>query len=185
MGNPAQDATNQSKQAALKAVKSLLNEPSEILKTAAKQIALEPESSDKNNNSNQSDSFLGIQENGFSEEEKRKQQQVDMSRLRELEAELRQVRIENIVRELQEKIMNGEPVYLEEYAELPIEQKQVLKAQMEAVAQRRQAEAQAQASKAAFEPSSRPSRRLFGFGTSKKHAEDLQKSTETRMPPSG
>jgi len=184
MGNPAQKIASQTKRNAIRMAQTLVQEPSEILKTAAGQIL--PTSEEKlPDKSNQSASFLNVSENGFSEEDKKKQEQVDMSRLRELEGELRQVRIEKTVRELQEKIANGEIVYLEEYPEIPVEQKQVLKAQMEAVAKRREEEVKAQSGQAASEPSSRPSRRLFGFGGSKKHAEDLQKSRETRMPPSG
>ena len=184
MGNPAQDIASQTKQNAIKMAQTLVQEPSEILKTAAGQI-LPTSEENLPDKSNQSASFLNVSENGFSEEDKKKQEQVDMSRLRELEGELRQVRIEKTVRELQEKISNGEIVYLEEYPEIPVEQKQVLKAQMEAIAKRREEEVKAQAGQAVSEPSSRPSRRLFSFGGSKKHAEDLQKSRETRMPPSG
>lgn len=185
MGNPAQDIAYQTKQNAIKVAKVLVQEPSEILKTASSQILPVSEEQPQSEKKTQPSSFLGIQEKGFSPEDKEKQEKIDMSRLRELEAELRQVKIEKIVHELQEKIVNGEPVYLEEYPEIPIEQKQVLKAQIEAEAQRRKAQAEARASQAQIESSSRPSRRLFGFGGSKKYAEDLSKSRETRMPPSG
>jgi|GEM_PF-1531381 len=184
MGNPAQKIASQTKQNAIKVAQTLVQEPSELLKTAAGQI-LPTSEKQSPTKSDQPSSFLDVSENGFSEEDKKKQEQVDMSHLRELEAELRQVRIEKIVRELQEKIANGEVVYLEEYPEIPVEQKQVLKAQMEAIAKRREEEVKAQAGQAVSGPSSRPSRRLFSFGGSKKHVEDLQKSRETRMPPSG
>jgi len=184
MGNPAQKIASQTKRNAIRMAQTLVQEPSELLKTAAGQI-LPTSEKQSPTKSGQPSSFLDVSENGFSEEDKKKQEQVDMSRLRELEAELRQVRIEKIVRELQEKIANGEIVYLEEYPEIPVEQKQVLKAQMEAIAKRREEEVKAQAGQTVSEPSSRPSRRLFSFGGSKKHAEDLQKSRETRMPPSG
>ena len=184
MGNPAQKIASQTKRNAIRMAQTLVQEPSEILKTAAGQI-LPTSEKQSPTKSGQPSSFLDVSENGFSEEDKKKQEQVDMSRLRELEGELRQVRIEKTVRELQEKISNGEIVYLEEYPEIPVEQKQVLKAQMEAIAKRREEEVKAQAGQAVSEPSSRPSRRLFSFGGSKKHAEDLQKSRETRMPPSG
>jgi transcription elongation GreA/GreB family factor len=184
MGNPAQDIASQIKQNAVKVAQTLVQEPFEVLKTAGNQVLSGSEKSSSAKPSPAS-SFLDVSENGFSEEERKRQNQIDMSRLRELEAELKQVRIEKVVRELQEKIANGEVVYLEEYPEIPVEQKQVLKAQMEAIAKRREEEVKAQAGQAVSEPSSRPSRRLFSFGGSKRHAEDLQKSRETRMPPSG
>jgi len=50
-----------------------------------------------------------------------------------LNRELEDIHKQKIFKDLQEKIMNGEFVALEEYTELSMEQKQVLKAQMEAV----------------------------------------------------
>lgn len=184
MGNPVQDTSSQLKKAAIKMAQDLAQEPVEILKGVASQVLPVSEELSQNSKDSQS-SFFGIKKNNFSQEEKEEQDRVDISRLRELESELKQIRIEKQVRELQEKIANGDVVYLEKYPEIPIEQKQVLKAQMEAVAKRRQEEAKAQSSYIQAEPSSRPSRRLFSFGGSKKYAEDLSKSRETRMPPSG
>jgi hypothetical protein len=73
---------------------------------------------------------------------------------------------------------------LEDYPQIPIEQKQVLKAQIQAVEQRRQQEAYAQTSLA--EPSSRPSRRMAGAVRGMKGKLDqLKRKSEIRMPPSG
>lgn len=163
--------------------KKVVDETSGVLEGAVTQVL---STKDKYNNSqdNGDNIFLGLNvDKSFSEEERDKLRQADLSRLRELESEIEKIRIEKTVRELQEKIMAGETVYLENYPDIPIEQKQVLKAQLEAVRQRMMVEKQSQ--RPTPEPSTKPSRRFFGFGGSKKHAEDLQRSTETRMPPSG
>ncbi len=183
MTNSAQNIASQIKSAPQDIAKKVAEETSEVLDDAIAQVL---GSKDKPNISpaNGNEDFLDLEaKDSFSEEEKNRQKQADLSRLRELEAEIEKIRIEKTIKELQEKIMAGETVYLENYPEIPIEQKQVLKAQMEAVRQRLLAQHQTQQPKP--EPSTRPSRRLFGFGGSKKHAEDLQRSTETRMPPSG
>ncbi len=183
MTNPAQNITSQIKSAPQDIAKKVAEETSEVLDDAITQVL---GTKDKTNNSqnNGGDNFLGLDKKAsFSEEEKNKQKQADLSKLRELESEIGKIKVEKTVEELQEKIMTGEAVYLENYPDIPIEQKQVLKAQMEAVKERLAREQQAKQPRQ--EPSARPSRRLFSFGGSKKHAEDLQRSTETRMPPSG
>ena len=182
MPNTTQNIVGQIKKAPQDIAKKVLEETSEVLDEAAGQVL---GSKDVNASSNGSiNNPLGLQESpDFTEEEKNRRKQADLSRLRELEAEIEKVRIEQEVKELQEKIMRGETVYLENYTDIPIEQKQVLKAQMEVVKQRMTVQTASQDVKP--EPSTKPSRRLFGFGGSKKHAEDLQRSTETRMPPSG
>lgn len=181
MVNPAQNLANQLKKAPSSVANKVVDETSEVFDDVLDQLLGRTENPQVDSGVS---SAVGLTNTPtFTEEDRQKQRSLDMSRLRELEEELKQVRIEKKVRELQEKIMGGEPVYLENYPEIPIEQKQVLKAQIEAVRQRQLAQAQQQAPKA--EPTTRPSRRLFSFGGSKKHAEDLQRSTETRMPPSG
>ncbi|BCX14977.1 MAG: hypothetical protein KatS3mg088_660 [Patescibacteria group bacterium] len=180
MVNPAQNLANQLKKAPSSVAKKVVDETSEVFDDVLDQLLGRTENPQVDSGIS---SAVGLTNTPtFTEEDRQKQRSLDMSRLRELEAEIAKIRIEKQVRELQERIMRGEPVYLENYS-LPIEQKQVLKAQMEAVKQRQIAQVQQQAPKA--EPTTRPSRRLLGFGGSKKHAEDLQKSTETRMPPSG
>jgi len=160
-------------------VKQLAQEPLEMVKTAAGQVGLEGQSV-------QSPSTKGTgglnQENptGFREEEKKKQAQIDLSHLRELEAEVKKIRIENQVKEIQQKMMAGETIYLEEYPQIPIEEKQVLKAQMEALKRKAVAPAIQE------EPSLRPSRKgFFGLKKPKQAVDQLQRQTETRLPPSG
>ncbi len=183
MTNPVQNIASQIKSAPQDIAKKVAEETSEVLDDVITQVLGKKDISNNSQN-NDSSNFLGLnREASFSEEEKNRQKQADLSRLRELESEIEKIGIEKTIRELQEKIMAGETVYLENYPNIPIEQKQVLRAQMEAVRERLASQQQAQQPKS--EPSTRLSRRLFGFGGSKKHAEDLQRSTETRMPPSG
>ncbi len=181
MNNPVRNQNQGATVTAAGLVKQLAQEPLEIAKTAAGQVGLEsrpfqspPAGTGSLDQGNPT---------GFGEEEKKKQAQVDLSRLRELENEVKKIQIDNQVKEIQQKMMAGETIYLEEYPQIPIEEKQVLKAQMEALKQRSDAAA---ASTFREEPSSRPSRRgLFGPKKSKQAVDQLQRQTETRLPPSG
>ena len=95
--------------------------------------------------------------------------------------ELDEIRKQNLFKNLQAKISQGIEVPLEDYPELSMEQKQVLKAQMEAVKNQRLAAAQP--SSGLVEPTLKRGRR---FGpTQKQEAEKQQTRVERPVPPSG
>lgn len=103
-------------------------------------------------------------------------------RMRALQTEIDDIKRGEIFKELQSKISDGQIVPLEDYPELSMEQKQVLKAQMEAVRiQKLKFEIQNSVEVPAIH--SKPSRR-FGAGQ-KQEAEKAQTRVEKPVPPSG
>src|SRR5260221_12181960 len=109
------------KQAAIAVAKQAAREGNEFLKSAHEQIAPTPEIPKEN------------------QQEPKKETpdpppQKNLSFLNEYKGELEQIRRDMLFKELQEKIANGEEIPLENYIkELSSEQREVLKAQMEAV----------------------------------------------------
>ena len=103
-------------------------------------------------------------------------------RMEALQREIEDIRKQDIFKDLQRRISEGEEVYLEEYPELSMEQKQVLMAQMEAVKNQKAAVNKNVLTEV---PTihSKPSRR-FGAGQ-KQQAEKEQTRVEKPVPPSG
>lgn len=170
--NPAKTVRDTAKQIA----KQIAQEPVEILKDAGQQIA-GAESGQSPNEAVRQSSQPQIN----TEEGKRKDQAFAQRTMQALQKEIEDIRKQETLEELQAKIASGEEVPLEEYPELSMEQKQVLKAQMEAV--KIQMAQQAQASVVGVPSvSSKPSRR---FGAGQKHeAEKQQTRTEKPVGPS-
>jgi hypothetical protein len=104
-------------------------------------------------------------------------------RMEALEAELKDIRKQDLFKDLQNKIAQGLEVPLEDYPELSMEQKQVLKAQMEAVKFQKQQAAYAQSQEGFKSPVSKKGRR-FGE-TRKEEAQREQTHVEKPVPPSG
>ncbi|CAN5335939.1 hypothetical protein BH10PAT1_BH10PAT1_0580 [soil metagenome] len=114
-------------QIAQNVAKTVANESNEVLKNAVEQIFANPEVQREKQKP---------AEAPVAPVEKPK----DLSFLREYKTELDQIRRDNLFKELQKKITEGEEVLLESYVnELSYEQREVLKAQMEAVKIRKQA----------------------------------------------
>lgn len=94
--------------------------------------------------------------------------------------ELDDIRKQNLFKDLQRRISQGEEIPLEDYPELSLEQKQVLKAQMEAV----KARTQQPRKTSLVEPGAKKGRRLFSFGK-KQEVKKQQTRVERVNPPSG
>jgi len=105
-------------------------------------------------------------------------------RMEALERELGDIHKQDLFKDLQTKIAEGVEVPLEDYSELTMEQKQVLKAQMEAVSyQKKQKEyAESQTGSSLF-GTSKKSRKMGG--SQKAEAEKQQTRVEKPVPPSG
>ena len=99
-----------------------------------------------------------------------------------LKNEIEDIRKHDLFKDLQEKIASGKSVSVLDYSELTPEQKQVLTAQMEAVAKQKE-EAQTAESGGLPIVSSKPGRR-FG-STQKQEAEKQATHVEKPTPPSG
>lgn len=136
-------------------------QPLEILKDAATQLtgteSVNPQETNTEINpdspqANTENSQAKLQDKAFTER-----------RIQALESEIKDIEKQNIFGGLQARITQGEAVPLEDYTELSMDQKQVLKAQMEAVKNQR-AQASYQASLQEVPTiHSKPSRR-FGAG---------------------
>jgi hypothetical protein len=116
------------------------------------------------------------------EQQKKLQDQMKSNRMFEaLQREMEDIRKQNLFKNLQERIAQGEIVPLEDFPELSMEQKQVLLAQTEAVKRQRQQQTQSYEEPPVIH--SKPSRR-FGAGQ-KQEAEKQQTRVEKPVPPSG
>jgi hypothetical protein len=179
------------KQALKKTARQIRNEPLEILKSAAKQVTgdeniklpwEESETNEKPKENNQSDG----NGNGPTNEEKEYKKKVaeqDGRRLEALESELRDIRRQKKFNELLARIQSGEEVPIEEFQELSSEQRDVLKAQLEATQKRKQRESQQQSSGIPM-PTSKQGRQM-GAGARKRSAQKETTRVEKPVPPSG
>lgn len=166
------NTTAQVKQAIKKSTNTFSDEPLEILKTARDQILGSenyPQQTQENNVS---------QNNGPTEDETNYKKQIaeqDGRHLEALENELRDIRRQKTFNDLMQKIQGGEDVSLEEFSELTHEQRDVLKAQIEAV--KKQRIGLANQNSGLNEPAAKKGRRFGGMGQ-KKAAEKQQTRVE-------
>lgn len=166
--------TAQVKQAIKKSAQQMAQEPLELLKTATRQISgeeLKPQQQESPKSENEVPR----------EEQKYKQQVAEQDRrhLQALESELKDIRRQKLFNELMKRIQNGEDVPIEEFSELSFEQKDVLKAQMEAAKTRN-----SQPTTSSIDmPTSKKGRKMGGGqkGAAKKE----QTRVEKPVPPSG
>jgi hypothetical protein len=173
------DTANSAKNLAQQIAKQIAREPLEILQDIKEQTTGEtnptPEQSNKNSQSGNPSENVHA-ENVIADKQK-------SSRLIEaLNRELEDIKKQNLFKEIQGRIAMGEIVPLHEYTQLTMEQRQVLSAQMEAVAQQKRLR---DASSFQDVPTitSKPSRR-FGAGQ-KQQAQKEQTRVEKPVPPSG
>jgi len=161
--------------------KQIAHEPLEVLKDAGDQIVgtepAKPQETNKaDNRANNSTADI------MSRQGEVKDKTFAERRMRALQSEIDDIRKQDVFKDLQTRISQGESVPVEDYQELSMEQKQVLKAQMEAV---KNQIAREQAGSVDNVPTihSKPSRR---FGAGQKHeAEKQQTRVEKPVPPSG
>jgi hypothetical protein len=163
---------------AQKIAKQIAREPLEILKNAGEQAvgseAAKPIEKIPNSSPTKP---TERQENALD-------QMKSTRRMEALNQELKDIQKQDLFKDLQEKISLGEEIPLQDYPELSMEQKQVLKAQMEAVkTQMLNAQYANNISLEVPAIHSKPSRR---FGAGQKHeAEKQQTRVEKPVPPSG
>ena len=162
-----------------KIAKQIAREPLEVLKSAAGQL-----------NGEQMAYYEGKFKEEAKEEKKdnkteelKNKDKAQASRtLQALEREIKDIRLDKLIKELQRKIANGEEISLESFSELSPEQKQVLQAQMEAVKQKQVTRDKEQAP--LVEPKSKRARGSWLFG-GKMAAERQKTHVEKPLPPSG
>lgn len=178
MNNTAKQAGQTTRDIAQKIAQQAIREPLEIFKNAEAQVAgIKPQESQTGFQEKQN-----LQEKNLTDQEKLKDMAFTNRRVQALQNEINDIRKQDLFSNLQRKISEGGEVFLEEYTELSMEQKQVLKAQMEAVKNQRE-KMMAQSVNEVPAIHSKPSRR-FGAGQ-KQEAEKAQTRVEKPVPPSG
>lgn len=174
------NTTAQVKQLVKKSAQQMAQEPLELLKSAAKQIT--GVENLPNSNPNPQQDKPKEEGDGVPQDEKNYKKQVaeqDGRHLQALESELKDIRRQKLFNELMKRIQNGEDIPLEEFSELSFEQKDVLKAQMEAVKARNSQ----QTTSSVDMPTSKKGRKMGGGqkGAAKKEETRVEKP----VPPSG
>lgn len=167
--NVKQTAQQKAKQAA----QLLARESLEVLKSAREQVAPTPEIAGQQQDS---------PKQGENKENIEKSRETDKAKsaqmMRAYEAELLDIRRSEVFKDLQKRISEGEDIPVENYTELTMEQKQVLMAQKEAAAARR--DMTEQGHKEVPQVSSKKGRKTFGNIGLKRS----QVQVEMRQPPS-
>lgn len=173
--------TAQVKQAIKKSAQQMAQEPLELLKAASRQVTGEENLPNTNAGperpQDKSDPEVSQDEQNY----KKQVAEQDGRHLVALESELKDIRRQKLFKELMQRIQNGEDVPLEEFTELSYEQKDVLKAQMEAAKSQR---INAKNPNSNLEmPQSKRGRKMSGGqkGAAKKE----QTRVEKPVPPSG
>jgi hypothetical protein len=179
MNSTAKQTGQSARDLAQKIAKQMAREPLEVLKNAENQVTGQEELEPRENPNQNSDNQAKIAEHQRQLQDKMKSGR----RMEALEAELKDIRKQDLFKDLQNKIAQGLEVPLEDYPELSMEQKQVLKAQMEAVKFQKQQAAYAQSQEGFKSPVSKKGRR-FGE-TRKEEAQREQTHVEKPVPPSG
>jgi len=170
---------NRAKQLAIDVAKKMAQEPLEILKNAEETILSSQSQEIQKRMDGQveqrSQVAAGNPEGGMKKEK-------ELRTMQALENEIRDIRINRTIEEIQKKISLGESVYFENYLELPPEQIEILKTQKEEMDKKRIYEAQ-MSGRGAIKSGSKRGRR---FGSSKKQVSDRESTrTENPTPPSG
>ncbi len=180
----AQDATKSAKSLAQAVARQMAQEPLEILKNASSQVTGEEVHSSPETAQFQPQSSEDQQK--LLNNQKELQDKMKTGRRMEaLERELEDIHKQDLFKDLQAKISDGMDVPLENYEELTMEQKQVLKAQMEAVKFQKQQAAYNEAQGGGSLFGSAKKSRKMGGGGQKGQAQKEQTRVEKPVPPSG
>lgn len=159
-----------------KSAKQMVQEPLELLKNAARQVIDEEERPQQQEQPKQNaDPEIPQDETNY----KKQVAEQDVRHLEALESELKDIRRQKIFNELMRRIQDGEDVPLEEFSELSYEQKDVLKAQIEAVRTRNSSPVTSQLSELSLKKG-----RKMGGGQ-KGAAKREETRVEKLVPPSG
>ena len=117
---------NSAKTLAQQIAKQMAQEPLEILKDVKEQVSSSEQPHESPQNSDEQKKQIETQ-NHLNDQLK------SSHRLEALQREIEDIRKQDIFKDLQRRISEGEEITLDEYPELSVDQKQVLIAQMEAV----------------------------------------------------
>jgi hypothetical protein len=170
------NTTAQVKQAIKKSVQQVKQEPLELLRTATRQISGEEERPEQQEPPKSENNEAPPEEIKY----KKQVAEQDGRRLEALNSEIQDITRQKIFNDLMRRIQGGEDVPVEEFSELSFEQKDVLKAQVEAVKTQR---LNSQNTSTFPEPGAKKGRKMGGGqkGAAKKE----QTRVEKPVPPSG
>lgn len=171
--------TAQVKQAIKKSAQQMAQEPLELLRSAAKQVT---GVENLPNTNPEAPKEQPKPDNEVPQEEQKYKKQIaeqDGRHLQALESELKDIRRQKIFNEAMKKVQNGEDIPVEEFVELTYEQKDVLKAQIQAVKNRNSQ----QTVSSVDMPTAKKGRKMGGGqkGAAKKEETRVEKP----VPPSG
>lgn len=179
MNNTAKQAGQSARDLAQKVARQMAQEPLEILKDAKGQVADAETPKPQENSSQNPDTQVKMIQNQNELQDKAKSGR----RMEALNQELKDIRKQDLFKDLQGKISQGIEVPVADYTELSMEQKQVLKAQTEAYQNQKSKMENQNTYVGVPAIHSKPSRR---FGAGQKHeAERQQTRVEKPIPPSG
>lgn len=178
----AQNTANSTKALAQQIARQMAQEPLEVLKTASGQVRgqeISPSADSPRPPQTHEEQQKLISH------QKELHDKMKAGRMMEaFQQELDEIRKQKLFKDLQAKISEGAEVPLEDYGELSMDQKQVLKAQMEAVNfQKKQAEYNAAQEGGSLFGSAKKGRKMGGG--QKQEAEKQQTRVEKPVPPSG
>jgi hypothetical protein len=181
--NTVQNAGQSARGLAQKIARQMAEEPLEVLKNAGGQIiGTETQKTQENSSQNQNpeDQAKIIQHQNELQDRAKSGR-----RMEALNQELKDIHKQDLFKDLQGKISQGIEVPIEDYPELSMEQKQVLKAQMEAVKYQKQQAEYNESQRGTPSIISKPSRRFGAERSQKAEAERQQTRVEKPVPPSG
>lgn len=182
MGATAKQVGQSARDLAQKIARQMAQEPLEVLKTASGQVTGQEVSPSPD--SPRPPQTQEEQQKLISHQEELHDKMKSGRMMEAFQRELDEIRKQNLFKDLQAKISEGQDVPLDDYGELSMEQKQVLKAQMEAVNfQKKQAEYNAAQESGPLFGSAKKGRKMGGG--QKQEAEKQQTRVEKPVPPSG
>lgn len=170
----------QLKQAIKKSTQQFAQEPLEVLKSATKQLT----GSETTPFENKPVEQVSQPETAVPQGEQDYKKQLaehEGRQLQALESELKDIRRQKIFNDLMRRIQSGEDIPLEEFTELSFEQRDVLKAQIQAIKMQKFNEQNSGGG--LIEPASKKGRQMGGG--QKKSAQQQTTRVEKPVPPSG
>lgn len=183
MNNTAKQAGQSARDLAQKIARQISQEPLEVLKNAGSQVTgvetPRPQENSSQNQNPETQAKIIQHQNELQDKAK------SGRRMEALNQELKDIHKQDLFKDLQGKISQGIEIPIADYTELSMEQKQVLKAQMEAVKYQKQQAEYNKSQKGIPSVISKPGRRFGAERTQKAEAERQQTRVEKPVPPSG
>lgn len=181
MNNTAKQTGQTARDLAQQIARQIAQEPLEVFKEVGSQVTGNEQDVSRQEVGPLDNKDAGVQKQTLQDQQKLQDKMESTRRMEALNQELQDIHKQDLFKDLQNKIAQGVEVPIADYVELSMEQKQVLKAQMEAV--KTQESRISNQESGIIETHSKRGRR-FGQGQ-KQEAEKQQTRVEKPVPPSG